>query len=74
MRVTEHAILRYAERAMGLNLDDVRKAILTKELYAFSKAFKCGECPIGHDLMAVVEHGTVITVRPADGKHRHKQK
>ena len=60
--VTEHAILRYLERAMGLDLDQVRKEILTNEVEQLSKNMGNGKYPIGNGCRVVVKNNTVVSV------------
>ena len=60
--VTEHAILRYAERAMGLDLEEVRNLILTPKLVEAIGKLGNGTYPIGNGCKAVVKQGTVVSV------------
>lgn len=62
--VTEHAVIRYLERVMGLDIDQVKKEILTTNL-------KCqlamlnngnGKYPIGNGCKAVIKDNTVVSV------------
>lgn len=55
--VTEHAIIRYMERAMGLDLAQVKEQILT----GVPKVGN-GKFPLTCGLKAVVKDGSVVTV------------
>ena len=60
--VSEHAMLRYLERAMGLNLDDIKQAILTEETKAYVVKLGNGKYPIGNGLRVVVKDNVVVSV------------
>ena len=64
--VTEHATLRYAERVLGLDVQEIEKAILTPEVVSFIKTFKHGKISVGHGMRAVIEDCHVITIEPSD--------
>ena len=60
--VSEHAILRYLERAMNLDLDAIKKEILSESLVASCAAFRSGKFPIGRGIKAVVKNNVIVTV------------
>lgn len=60
--VSEHAMLRYLERAMGLNLDDIKQAILTEETKTYVGKLGNGKYPIGNGLRVVVKDNVVVSV------------
>ena len=60
--VSEHAMLRYLERAMGLDLDDIKQAILTEEIKAYVGKLGNGKYPIGNGLRVVVKDNVVVSV------------
>ena len=60
--VTEHAILRYAERAMGLDVEEVKGLILTESLIKKVKTLGNGRYPIGNKRKAVVKDLTVVSI------------
>jgi len=60
--VSEHAIIRYLERAMGLDIEQVKKEILTEEVSAQHKALGSGKYPTTGDCKAVIKDGTVVSV------------
>lgn len=61
--VTEHALLRYIERFMGVDLESVRRAILTENAVKLIRFTKSGKINTdGHRL--IVKNGAVVTVEP----------
>jgi hypothetical protein len=63
--VTEHALLRYIERFMNVNLEEVRKAILTEQAVKLIKFTKTGKVTTDGRRL-VVKNGTVVTVEPTE--------
>lgn len=64
IEISEHAVLRYAERVLGLNQDEVRAAIVAK-VAPFVRALGDGKYPVGRGCVAVVTKGVVVSVVPA---------
>jgi len=60
--VTEHAMLRYLERAMGLDLGEIKKKILTEQNIVLIENMGSGKYPIGDGLKAVVKGRVVVSV------------
>lgn len=63
--VSDHAILRYCERVLGLDVDTIKKQIATEGL---SKANSClgdEKYPIGHDMHAVIKNNVVVSIVPS---------
>ena len=60
--VTEHAMLRYLERALNIDLNGVKKAILTDSLLASIAVCRSGKFPIAQGIKAVVKNNVVITI------------
>jgi len=62
--VSDHAMLRYLERAYNINLEELRDRILTKEVIKKMHfiGFGQGKVPLAENLTAVVENKTIITV------------
>lgn len=56
LRVSDHAVVRYLQRKLGLNLDQVRAEILTPDLV--EKIVRLGDGKYG---MVVVKDRTVVT-------------
>ena len=62
--VCEHAVIRYLERAMFVDIEEIKAKILTKDLECQILALGNGKYPIGNGLKAVVKNNTIITVVP----------
>ena len=64
--VTEHALLRYIERAYGIDLGEIKKEMLQPETVKFINEFKTGKIPAGADseIRLIVKDRVVITVEP----------
>ena len=60
--VTEHAIIRYLERVMGLDLDNIRAEILCPGVTLQIKSFGSGKYPIGDGHKAVVKGQAVVSI------------
>jgi hypothetical protein len=63
--VTEHAMLRYIERVLGIDLEELKAKILTPEVRGQMDLFGNGTFP-GDDCRVVVKDRTVITVKPKE--------
>lgn len=61
--VTEHALLRYIERFMAVDLESVRRAILTENAVKLIKFTKTGKVTTDGRRL-IVKNGTVVTVEP----------
>ncbi|CAH2910614.1 MAG: hypothetical protein CPSOU_1818 [uncultured Paraburkholderia sp.] len=61
--VTEHALLRYIERFMNVDLEQVRKAILTEQAVKLIKFTRTGKVTTDGRRL-VIKNGTVVTVEP----------
>lgn len=59
--ITEHAMLRYFERILGFNLDEVKKEILTDDLKALVKKLGDGKYTIGGKKM-IVRGNVIVTI------------
>ena len=65
LTVSDHALVRYVERAYGLDLDAVRAEIAPPELHAVAARLGDGEFPVEGGAgthYAVVTDGCVVTV------------
>ena len=60
--VSEHALLRYIERAMGIDLEAVRAEILTPRNTNAIKTLQTCKLPLGNQLKAVVKEGVVVSI------------
>lgn len=61
LAISEHALLRYAERALGYDVEDAKRKIITPELVTQYKTLGNGEYPVG-SVRAVVRNGKIVTV------------
>jgi hypothetical protein len=61
LRVSDHAIVRYFERVLGVDMDQVRNKIATNELKRVHKQLGDGKLPM-KDFTAVIKNGVVLTV------------
>ena len=59
--VSEHALLRYIERKMDFDLDEIKKEILTDDLKIMIKKLGNGKYPIVNG-KAVVKEGVIISI------------
>lgn len=60
--VSEHAILRYLERTMGLDIKAIEKEILTDETLKQYRTLGNGKYPVENGCKAVIKDNVVITV------------
>lgn len=60
--VTEHAMLRYLERAKGVDRDEVSAEILSPKTIEQIRTLGSGKYPIGDGLRAVVKGNTVVSI------------
>jgi hypothetical protein len=61
LMVSEHALLRYVERVLGFDLDDLRRQVLPDEVAGRIKVPGSGTFPAGTHKV-VVKDGVIITV------------
>jgi hypothetical protein len=59
--VSDHAVLRYAERALGLNTEEIR-ATIRQKVAPLSNVLGDGKYPVNQQSVAVVQGGCVVTV------------
>ncbi len=61
--VSEHAILRYLERVLNIDIDAVRSAIMPAKTKHLVGQFRSGEFPTDEDgVRAVAKNGVVVTI------------
>jgi chromosome segregation ATPase len=63
--VTEHALLRYIERFMGVDLESVRRAILIENAVKLIRFTKTGKINTDGRRL-IVKNGTVVTIEPTE--------
>lgn len=61
--VTEHALLRYIERAYGIDLGEIKERMLPPATISLINQFRSGKIP-SDDVRLVVKDRVVITVEP----------
>lgn len=64
--VSEHAMLRYVERVLKVDLGAVRAAILTARNVATINFVRSGKVPLGDGITLVVKDRTVVSVLTKD--------
>lgn len=62
MIVSEHAILRYLERTLGLDLKMIENEILTDDVVKQYKVLGNGKYPMGNGYKAVIKDNVVLTI------------
>jgi len=72
--VTDHALVRYMERVMELDLDAIRAQILTPANVVKIKAIRNGRIPVGNWSDLVVVEGRVLTVAPRNHESKNAPK
>lgn len=60
--ISDHAIVRYMERAMGLDVEQIASQIFNKDTLASIESLGDGKYPICEGLQAVVKNNTVVTI------------
>ena len=60
--ITEHAYLRYLERAKGINLAELHREILTDKIIETINLLQSCKIPFGSGLSLVVRNRTIISV------------
>jgi chromosome segregation ATPase len=66
--VTEHALLRYIERVMGVDLEEIRQKVVTAAVEAQVRLCGNGKYPVGDTHTVRVKDNTVITVLVGDDR------
>lgn len=65
--VSEHAIIRYIERVMGIDIEDIATKILPESAQEYIEQLGNGHYPVNHgEFKIVVKDGVVITVLTPD--------
>lgn len=61
--VTDHALVRYMQRVMGVDVETIRESILTDDQVAKIKALRDMKMTLGPGVTAVVINGHVVTIQ-----------
>lgn len=62
IHVTDHAVLRYLERYMGVNVDHIKSLILANGRGEMVRTLRSGRFPIDSGAKIVAKDGVVITI------------
>lgn len=62
--ITDHALLRYLERVRGIDIEAVRKEILSERVMGVIRQLGSAKINLQNGCRAVVDHGVVVTVVP----------
>lgn len=60
--ITEHAILRYIERAMGIDIEELKGKIIDEGTKAMIESMGNGKYPIGNGCRAIVKDMAVVSI------------
>ena len=60
--VSEHAMLRYIERVLGIDLKEIERRILTDEVKEQYKIVGNGRFPINDEFRALIRDNVVVTI------------
>lgn len=60
--VTDHALVRYLQRVVGLDVEAFRLTMLTPAQLKMAKTLKECDIPLGGGVTAVVRGGVVVTI------------
>jgi hypothetical protein len=71
IHITDHAMLRYIERVMGVDMAQVRENILPRSNQQAVRRLGSGSFPIGEHRI-VVKGGRIVTVKNNQQKGGHK--
>ena len=58
----EHAILRYLEYHLDIDIETIKENIMTEDLLTKIKTYGNGRYPITSDLKAVVKDNTIVSI------------
>ena len=63
LKISDHAIVRYMERIMNVDMSEVRSKILTEMVdKAYSGLKTSGEYPTGNGYSVIIKKGVITTV------------
>lgn len=60
--ISEHALVRYMERVLGLDMEAIRETILTPEQKLMIRELRTLKLPLGGGVTAKVVDGVVVTI------------
>jgi len=62
MTVTDHAMVRYFERVLGIDIEEVKKQILTENVVTMARSLGNGKYPIENGCRVIVQNNSVVTI------------
>jgi seryl-tRNA synthetase len=82
LNVTDHALLRYLERVMGIDIEGIRNTIVNDKVQAIVDTLGDSKVPLGDGVYAVVKNHNVVTIattemvvkKPSQGKRTPRDK
>jgi hypothetical protein len=73
LTVSDHAILRYIERVMGVDVDAIRQLIASEKVENVVATLGDAKVPLGNGAFAVVKNHAVVTVTTVDPEQSRKK-
>ena len=70
VEVSDHAIVRYMERVLGMDINAIRREIVPERVKKIIATLGGGKIPVNNEFSIRVFNNTVVTVLPTVGKHR----
>lgn len=64
IHITDHALLRYIERILGIDVEQIRNEILTEETRYQVFVLGDGKYPVNNDHYVIIRDNALITVYP----------
>lgn len=64
IKITDHALLRYIERMLGIDVDKIRNEIINDKTRYQVYILGDGKYPVDNNHFAVIKNNTLITVYP----------
>ena len=66
--ISDHAVVRYMERGLGVDMDALRNEIMPERTRRQAAGLGTARIPIGRGLVAVVRNGVIVTLDPQGGR------
>jgi len=66
--ISEHAILRYVERVLGVDIKAIEDEILSPKIINAIETLHSGKIPFKNGMTLVVKDKTIVTINPKDEK------
>lgn len=62
--ISEHALLRYIERVLNIDIEEISNSILTDQFKTLVYTLGDGKIPLNNDFTAIVKDNVVTTIIP----------